>query len=317
MRIVFFGTGEFAAPALSALLVNGHTLASVVSQPDRPAGRGRKIQPTPVRVAAEEHRLRHIQTDNVNQLNLADALGGAEIGIAIAFGQKIGNAVLDALPYGCINLHGSLLPKYRGAAPYQWAIINGETITGVTVFQLNERWDAGAVWSRREVPIGETETAAELHDRLSQVGAELLIDALTDIQCGAARPIPQDDSQASFAPKLTKEMSRIDWSRPAFQVVRAINGLWTWPGAAGRLEIPGQQPERIQLARAKVTDVGARPEPDFPPGAFLPDGSVQTGVGRLRLLEVRPAGGKLMSFEAFAHGRELKPPARLLPLEET
>ena len=315
MRIVFFGTGEFAVAALRALIVNGHTLAAAISQPDRPAGRGRKILPTPVREVADELRVRHIQTENVNQLNLADALGGAEIGVVVAFGQKIGKAVLDALPYGCINLHGSLLPKYRGAAPYQWAIINGETVTGVTIFQLNERWDAGAIWSRREVPIGETDTATELHDRLARIGAELLIDTLIDIQCGCAHAIPQDDGIASVAPKLSKEISRIDWTAPAFQITRRINGLWTWPGAATLLSIPGQLPERVQLARAQVVDDTAAPTADFPPGAFLPDETVQAGTGRVRLLEVKPSGGRLMQFDAFSRGRDLQPPARLLPLD--
>ena len=316
MRIVFLGTGDFAVPSLRALTVNGHTLVAAISQPDRPVGRGRKVQPTPVHVAADSLRIRHVQTENVNQMNLADVLGGAELGVAVAFGQKIGKAILDALPYGCINLHGSLLPKYRGAAPYQWAIMNGETVSGVTVFQLDERWDAGPIWSRREVAIGDTETASELHDRLATVGAELLSDTVTDIQCGGTQPVSQDDSQATFAPKLSKEKSRIDWTHTAFQVTRQINGLWSWPAAACKLPIAGHAAERLQLARAEVADHATPPTAEFPPGAFRPDGTVQAGSGCVRLLEVKPSGGKLMKFEAFACGHDVKPPVKLLPFDE-
>jgi len=317
MRVVFLGTGEFAAPALQALVDNGHAVVSAISQPDRPAGRGRKVRATHVHALADKLGIRHIQTANINNLHLADALGGAEIGVVAAFGQKIGAVVMDALPYGCINIHGSLLPEYRGAAPFQWAIIDGRTVTGVTVFQLNERWDAGPIWSRRKLDIGETETATELHDRLAALGADLLIDVLTDIQCGDVQPVEQDESRATRAAKLTRAHGQIDWTAPAFNVARRINGLWSWPAAACRFSGPSEKDERVLLARAQVADDSASPADGVPAGAVLPDGTVQAGRGRVRLLEVKPAGGKLMEFEAFARGRRLDASTRLLPIDES
>lgn len=316
MRIVFLGTGDFAVPTLRALVAARHTLVAAISQPDRPAGRGRQLRPTPIHALADELHIRHIQTEDVDSLNLADALGGAEIGVVAAFGQKIGDAILDALPRGCVNVHGSLLPKYRGAAPFQWAIINGEEVTGVTVFQLDEAWDAGPIWSQRQLQIGETETATELHDRLAQLGAELIADTLATIQCDEGEPQLQDASQATWAPKLARRDSQIDWSQPAFSIVRRINGLWSWPGAACLLPLADGEKGRLQLARAQVVSTTDEPTAEFPPAAFLPDQTVQAGRGRVRLLEVKPAGGKLMPFEAFARGRQVQPPVRLLPLEE-
>ena len=316
MRIVFLGTGDFGAPALQALVAAGHTLVAAISQPDRPVGRGRQLRPTPIHALADELRIHHIQTEDVNSLNPADALGGAEIGVVAAFGQKIGNSVLDALPRGSVNIHGSLLPKYRGAAPFQWAIINGDEATGVTIFQLDEKWDAGPIWGQRELRIGETETASELHDRLAGLGAELIVDTLAEIQCDERGPEVQDASQATWAPKLSRQDSRIDWSQPAFNIVRRINGLWSWPAATCMLRLPNGKMERLQLARAQVAEAAGEPTAEFPPGAFRPDQTVQAGQGRVLLLEVKPAGGKLMSFEAFARGRQVRPPMHLLPLEE-
>ncbi|MCK4342906.1 MAG: methionyl-tRNA formyltransferase [Phycisphaerae bacterium] len=315
MRIVFFGTGDFGGPVLRSLPAAGHEIIAAVSQPDRPAGRGRAVRPTPIHATAGELGLRHIQAEDINAVNLEEVVGAAEIGVVVAFGQKIGAAILDALPRGCVNIHGSLLPKYRGAAPIQWALINGDETTGVTVFQLNERWDAGAVWSRRSIPIRETETAEELHDRLAELGAGLIVDTLADIEAGRAKPKGQDVSQATRAPKLSKADGRVDWSQPARRVVRRIHGLWSWPAAACLFASRNGKQERVLLARAEVADQTAAPTDEFPPGAFCDDLTVQAGTGRVRLLEVRPAGKKLMPFEAFANGRRITPPDRLLPVE--
>jgi methionyl-tRNA formyltransferase len=316
MRIVFLGTGEFACPALQALVGAAHEIVAAVSQPDRPAGRGRAVRPTFVHALAEQSGIRHVQTEDVNALDLPDVFGDAEIGVVAAFGQKIGNALLEALPRGCVNIHGSLLPKYRGAAPFQWAVINGDEVTGVTVFQLDQRWDAGPIWTQRELRIGETETAAELHDRLAQLGAELIVETLPLIERGEMQARVQDASQATGAPKLSRADSRIDWSQLAFKVVRRINGLWSWPVATCRFPAAGGKTERLQLARAQVADTTVQPSTEFPVGAFREDRTVQTRRGSVRLLEVKPAGGKLMAFEAFARGRQVQPPIRLLPLEQ-
>jgi methionyl-tRNA formyltransferase len=316
MRVVFLGTGDFAVPALRAMVAAGQEIHAAISQPDRPAGRGRTIRPTPVHAAADELGVRHIQAEDVNALDRGDALGAAEIGVVAAFGQKIGNALLEALPHGWVNIHGSLLPKYRGAAPFQWAIINGDRVTGVTIFQVNERWDAGPIWAKRELPIGETETAAELHDRLAQLGGELIVETLPLIERCQTQPEPQDPAQATRAPKLSRRDSQIDWSRPAFEIARRINGLWSWPVATCILARRDGKTERLQLGRAAVADAITEPTNEFPPGIFRADRTVQAGQGRVRLLEVKPAGGKLMPFEAFARGREVGPSTRLLPLQD-
>jgi len=315
MRLIFLGTGEFAVRALSALVRAGHEIIAVISQPDRPAGRGRTILPTPAHAAADQLGVPHIQTADVNALDVEGLVKRAEIGLVAAFGQKIGPALLNALPRGCVNIHGSLLPKYRGAAPYQWAIINGETETGVTVFQLDERWDTGPIWSQRATPIGETETADELHDRLAQLGAELIVETLDQIERGQAQPRAQDVTHASRAPKLSRADAALDWSQAAAQIVRRIHGLWSWPAATCVFASRSGKVGRVQLARARLADPVAPPAPDTSPGSFCPDGSVQAGVGRVRLLEIKPAGGKLMTFEAFANGRRVAPPDRLLPAD--
>jgi methionyl-tRNA formyltransferase len=313
MRLVFIGTGAFGEPALKALLAAGHEVTTVISQPDRPAGRGRELQPTPIRTAAAALGLPHVQAEDINGLELRAAFGGAEIGVVAAFGQKIGGALLAALPRGCVNIHGALLPKYRGAAPYQWAILNGDEVTGVTVFQLNERWDAGEILGQRETPIGETETADELHDRLALLGAELIVATIADLATGRATPRTQDVTQATRAPKLSKADSVVDWSQAASKVVRRIHGLWSWPAATCLLALRSGKQERVLLARATVAHATATPTEALAPGAFCADRAVQTGAGRVRLLEVRPASGKLMTFEAFANGRHIDVGDRFLP----
>ncbi len=305
MKLVYLGTGDFAVPALYALVKAGHDVLRVISQPDRPAGRGRKVQPTYVHTAANELELMHVQAEDLNALDVDVLTADAEFGIVTAFGQKIGPAFLDALPRGCVNIHGSLLPKYRGAAPYQWAIINGETTTGVTVFQLNERWDAGAIWSRSETPIDETETAEELHDRLARLGAILIVETLQQIEAGTVKPVPQNMSLATRAPKLSKADGLIDWNQSAHSIARRINGLWSWPAASAEFVSRSGKRERVLLARARATEDEQQPDVDFPPGAFRASHAVQTGEGCVQLLEVRPASGKLMPFEAFANGRRI------------
>ena len=315
MRMLYLGTGEFAVPALRTLVAAGHEVVAAISQPDRPAGRGRHLRPSFVHAAADELGIPHIQTDDVNGLDLSSQLAAVEIGIVAAFGQKIGPELLGALPHGLVNIHGSLLPKYRGAAPFQWAIIKGEPRTGVTVFQLDERWDAGPVWGQCEIEIGDSETAAELHDRLAKAGAELIVDTVAAIAAGTAQPQIQDATAATRAPKLSRADSQIDWREDAFHVSRRINGLWSWPVATCVFQA-ADVTERLQLARAVVADDSTEPTAEYSPGAFLPDGTVQTGRGTVRLLEVKPAGGKLMPFDAFARGRSIEPPACLLPFDD-
>lgn len=313
MRFAFLGTGDFGAPALRTLVAAGHVPVCAISQPDRPAGRGRSVQPTPIHRLCDELHIRHVQTGDVNAINLRDVLDDVEIGVVAAFGQKLGSALLATPARGCVNIHASILPKYRGAAPYQWAIMNGDPTTGVTVFQINERWDAGAVWFARETPIGETETADELHDRLALLGAELIVESLKLIESGSPVPLPQDATRATRAPKLSKTDGTVDFSQPAFRVARRINGLWSWPAASCTFSSASGKTERVQLARARpFPDVATRA---VPPGALRDDGLVQAGDGAVQLLEIKPAGGNLMPLDAFARSRDIRPPACFLPVD--
>lgn len=310
MKLAFLGTGDFAVPALHAIVAAGHDVSVVFSQPDRPTGRGLTVKPTPVHAAADELHLRHVQAADINAPEHRTQLAGAALGVVAAFGQKIGADFLRAFPHGCINIHGSLLPRYRGAAPYQWAILNGDAITGVTIFQLNERWDAGEIWSHAETPIAETETADQLHDRLALLGADLIVRTLADWHAGRIAPQPQDAAKSTRAPKLSKSDAPLDWNLPAAQLVRRIHGLWSWPAASAVFVSHTGKREPLQFARARVADETAGPTADFPPGAIHADRTIQTGAGRIELLEIKPAGGKLMPFPAFANGRHLAPPDR-------
>ncbi len=319
MNLVFFGTGDFAVPALRALAASSHhNVIAAVSQPDRPSGRGRRITPTPLHAAADELNVPHLQTDNVNALPTDDVLRGADLIMVAAFGQKIGPALLAAPQHGCFNIHASLLPRHRGAAPFQWALLSGDERTGVTIFKLDAKWDNGPIVLQRETPIRDDETADELHDRLATLGAESVIDAVDAIERNDPMHA-QDPSQATRAPKLAKSDGWIDWSADARRIVRRIHGLWSWPAAACDYVSQDGRRERVLLARAKVSEApitpsdAATPNPTFTgePGAFRHDGAVQTGDGAVQLLEVKPAGGKCMPFDAFRNGRRVQAGDRL------
>lgn len=309
MRLVYFGSGEFAVPILRSILGAGHEVATVVTQPDRPAGRGRTLRPTPVRQMAEELGLCVLAMENVNDEEVTrQILGlGARIGVVAAFGQKIGPALLDGFPARMINAHASLLPKCRGAAPINWAIINGEQVTGVTVFQLVARMDAGAMIVKRQTQIGFGETAEELEMRLGGIACDAVKAALELYETTDAPPmVEQDAALATKAPKLSKKDGFVDFSEPPWKVVRRINGLWSWPGAASDFRKgDGLRRERVILGRAYV----AANETDrrLPAGTILPDMTVQAGHGAVRITEVKPANSRLMRFEEFARGRRIVP----------
>src|SRR5262245_35642350 len=217
------GSPDFAVPALEALLTR-HQVALVVTQPDKPAGRGSKLTPPPVKVVAERAGLPVLQPKSARAPEVAEALRatGAELGVVVAYGKILPRAVLDAFPRGCINIHGSILPSYRGAAPIQWAVIRGEAETGVTIMQLDEGMDTGPALLERRTPIGEDETAGELFARLAPMGAELLIEAIAGLAAGTLPPRPQDHAAASHAPMLRKADGFIDFTRPASEVAARI-----------------------------------------------------------------------------------------------
>ena len=304
LKIIFAGSGEFGVPTLKAILDAGHDVVQTYSQPDRPAGRGRVLTPTPIAQFALDRSLPLIRTENLN----AETLPTADLLIVIAFGQKISPAVAHHARLGSVNLHASRLPKYRGAAPIHWAILRGETITGNSIIRLADKMDAGAVLGQSSVDILEAETTGELHDRLALDGAPLMLRVADDLAEGRAIETPQDESLATLAPKLSRKTSIIDWSQPAPLIARQICGLSPWPGCRVRLlESHGQEIARLTLLRARVTQARAEI-----PGDIGSEGQVGTGdFSAIEILEVQPEGKRPMTLADFKNGRDWNPGMRL------
>ena len=295
LQIIFAGSGAFGLPTLRHLVDSPEfDVVQVVTQPDRPAGRGKRLTPTPVGEFAEAAGLTLTKTEDVNALPLppADAM------VVIAFGQKIGPAAVNHARLGSVNLHASRLPKYRGAAPIHWAILNGERSAGNSVIRLAPRMDAGDVLAMSELAIGETETTGELHDRLAADGPGLIDRVLRALAAGTATETPQDESAATAAPKLSRADADLDWTRPAAEVVRRINGLSPWPGCRVRLlDAVGRELDRLTLLRAAAASSSGEP------GAVLPDGTVAAGAGSVQVLEVTPEGKRPMPLDAYRRGK--------------
>ena len=232
MRIVFFGSPHSAIPSLEELQSCGHRIELIITQPDRPAGRGKELSPSPVKRYALDHGIPILQPEKIRQdTKTLEALKNIQpdINVVVAYGQIIPPSLIYFPRYNSVNVHFSLLPKYRGASPVQWAILSGEEKTGVTIFELNEKMDEGDILTQEEVEIGSRETARELEDRLARVGARILIRTLADID--RIKKYPQDHSQASFAPRLKKEQGKIDWNQDACSIDRMVRAFTPWPGA--------------------------------------------------------------------------------------
>ena len=309
LDIIFAGSGEFGIPTLRALAKSGHHIVQVVSQPDRPAGRGRTLAPTPISQEALSLQLPLIRTDNIN----TESLPPADVMVVIAFGQKIAPHVVDHPRLGSINLHASRLPKYRGAAPINWAMLAGETVTGNSVIRLAQKMDAGAVLAQSELVIGPTETAGELHDRLATDGVALILNVLTQLADGTAIETHQDESMASLAPKLSRKSAVLDFSKPAEQVARTVRGLYPWPGCRIRItDIEGTEVARLRLVRAVVcTEDGPRWEP----GEITSAGTVACADGCVEVLECQPDGGRPMSMADYKRGHRWQAGLRLQGIE--
>jgi len=299
MRVAFMGSPEFAVPCLRAVAA-AHEVVVVVSQPDKPAGRGGELRAPAVKVAAQELGLPIIQPKSARNGELAQALRDARVDVAIvvAYGKILPKDVLEAPPLGCINVHGSLLPKYRGAAPVQWAVIDGEAETGVSIMQLDEGMDTGPVWAERRVAIGPEETAGELLARLAPIGAAALIEALPVIASGTGRPVAQDHARATHAKMLDKTDGAIDWAQPARAIAARIRGVDPWPGAYATLR--GQP---IKLFRAIVTERAAEAGAGTVLAIDREGVHVACTGGVVAIREVQAAGKKRMAAQAFASGR--------------
>jgi methionyl-tRNA formyltransferase len=307
VRVVFMGSPEFAVPSLRALAAR-HEVALVVSQPDKPAGRGGKLAAPPVKQAALELGLPVIQPRSARTGELQGALAGtgAELAVVVAYGKILPRAVLDVLPRGCINVHGSILPRYRGAAPVQWAVIHGEAETGVTIMQLDEGMDTGPTLLERRVAIEPDETAGELLARLGPIGAAALLEAIDGLAAGTLRAAPQDHARATHAPMLTKADGAIDFARPAAAVAARIRGVDPWPGAYAELR---GQPVKLFRARAEPAGAaapGASGAPGGPGTVVAIDTAgahVACGEGAVVIRELQAAGRKRLTAAQFAAGR--------------
>ena len=232
MRVVFLGTPAFAVPSLDALARTGHELVTVVAQPDRPAGRGQALREPATKVWARERGVPVLQPEKVRDGKLAAALAALrpDVLCVAAYGRILGKDLLELAPHGAVNVHGSLLPKYRGAAPIQWAIASGEAETGVSIMQMDEGLDTGDVLLQRVLPIGPADTAESLSPALAAVGGEALVEALSALEAGTVVPVPQDAAHATLAPILEREHGRIDWTRPAKEIHDRLRGFQPWPG---------------------------------------------------------------------------------------
>ena len=302
MRVLFYGTPAFAVPTFQALLAR-HLVTAAVTQPDRPAGRGQREQASPVKALAQEHGIPVLQPARLRDPGWPERLAehAADVAVVVAFGQILPRAALDVPARGSINVHASLLPRYRGAAPIAWAIIRGERETGITTFQMDPGMDTGPVLLQRPTPIGPEETAAELAGRLAALGADVLLETLARLD--TVVPRPQDSHAATLAPRLRKEDGVLDWTEPAATLAARVRGLNPWPGAA--TAAPGG---RLAIWRARA--IAGRGEPGVVTRA---EGrlAIGTGAGLLEPLEVQPENRRAMDWDAYLRGARLGPGAPL------
>jgi len=297
MKIVYIGTPAFAVPPLQSLLTAGHDVVGVITRTDKPAGRGKVLTPPAVKVAAEQSGLAVFQPKRVREPASIEAVRamGPEAIVVAAYGQILPRELLLLPRYGCINIHASLLPAYRGAAPINWAIINGETRTGITIMQMDEGMDTGAVLAQESIPVGPRDTAGDLTEKLAELGSWLIVDTLSRIEAGGVTAVPQDPARATMAPLLKKEDGLIDWRMSAREIHNRVRGLYPWPGAYGFLD-----GRLIKVLATEPADGTGEPGVLYEQGR---DGlAAGTGQGLLRIISVQPEGKKPLSTPEFLRG---------------
>ena len=303
LRVVFMGTPDFAVPSLKALVSGPDQVVAVVCQPDRPKGRGQKLIAPPVKVVAGQYGIPVLQPSKIKTDEFYSELRGyqPELIVVAAYGRILPPRLLTLPPHGCINVHGSLLPRHRGAAPIQWAIISGDQEVGVTIMQMDAGMDTGAVLLRRSITAAPQETAGSLFPKIAALGSQALMDVLELLKNGCLAPASQDESLATEAPMLTKTDGQIDWSKPAETVSRLIRGLDPWPTAF--CQVDGK---KLQLYKPEVVHMDSH----HPPGTLLRadrDGLlVSTAEGCLLIKEIKPEGKKRMTVESFLNGHRLQ-----------
>ena len=295
MKVLFMRTPDFAVSTLKAIIEAGHEVIGVVTQPDKPVGRGKKIRFSPVKEEALLHDIPVFQPRKVRDPELVKELSGlgADVGVVVAFGQILPKSLLDSPKYGCLNVHASLLPAYRGAAPIQWAILNGDEETGVTIMQMDAGLDTGDILTKETVKIESDETGGSLHDKLSEVGGRLLVETLALIEQGKLEPVKQGETTTEYASMLTKELGHIDWNRDALEIDRKVRGLSPWPSAYTRVN---GKTFKIWSSEVVEGDGSA-------PGTIIQKDRgklvIACGSGALSLREVQMEGKKRMGIEDF------------------
>ena len=309
MKIVFMGTPDFAVGALQAVIEAGHQVTAVVTQPDKPTGRGKEVQMTPVKVCAMAHNIPVFQPVKVKAPEAVEVLRSyqADIFVVAAFGQILSEEILEMPRYGCVNIHASLLPAYRGAGPIQWAIIDGRKKTGITIMQMDKGLDTGDILLQKEVLIDERETGDSLHDKLAVAGAELIVEALSKIEASQVTPRRQNDEESCYAKMLQKSMGKIDWNMTSEKLDCLIRGLISWPGAfttyrGKTLKIWEEEPAEKVPSDRKVKEE----EPGTVLGVEKDAFYVQTGKGVLKILAVQMEGKKRMAVKDFLLGYPVK-----------
>lgn len=303
MNLVFMGTPEFSVPTLQRLINSDHTVLAVVTQPDRPKGRGKLLVAPPVKIVAEQYGIPVLQPQRIKAPDIRQQLNdlAPDALVVVAYGQILPESILQIPPMGCINVHASLLPKYRGAAPFQWAIIQGEHETGITTMMMDKGMDTGDMLLQQRVPIEAEDTAETLHDTLAQIGAQLLLRTLQGIEDGSVVPIPQNHEAATYAPLFKKHNGLIDWNDSAQAITNKVRGMLPWPGAHTHF-----QGKMVKLLKVAV-EASYPPEAETVPGTVVAldprQGPViATGEGCLRVLEIQPQNKKPMRCSDFCRG---------------
>lgn len=308
MKVIFMGTPDFSVGTLEALVEAGHEVVLAVTQPDKPKGRGKEMQFTPVKEAALRHDIPVFQPKKVRDPECMEELRKyhADIMVVIAFGQILPQEILDMTPYGCVNVHASLLPKYRGAAPIQWSIIDGEEVTGVTTMQMDAGLDTGDMLLKTEIKIEADETGGSLHDKLAEAGATLCVETLKALEEKTVTPQKQGETPTAYAKMLDKKLGNIDWTMDAVSIERLIRGLNPWPSAYtmwnGKV---------MKIWRGEVLEASGEQIPGTIVAVSKDSFTVQTGKGQLRILELQLQGKKRMDAAAFLRGYKLEEMMRL------
>ncbi len=301
MRIVFMGTPDFAVPCMKSLIEAGHDVCAVFTQPDKPKGRGYALTPPPIKIIALENHIEVLQPTTLRTSEAALTIQNLnpDVIVVVAYGKMLPKEILDIPPFGCINVHASLLPQYRGAAPIQWSVINGDKVTGVTTMYMAEGLDTGDMLLAEQTEIGPDETSGELHDRLSLIGAELIVKTLKEVENGTAKRTPQTDENTCYASMLTKELSHIDWNKPAKTIHNLVRGLSPWPVANTIYHNKLLKIRKTRIANGYTGKIGQAANIN---GLFLVCCGGNTAI---ELVEVQYEGGKRMSGKDFLRGHPI------------